>query len=280
MRKRSITHVAKTVFWYALYFLPVLAYLIFLFTNPLPEEGPEAITTKEDYKTVQNITLNPSASMSSSGYSNFFEDGNLFYPFYLRLNTKPAPENAIDSWDSYVYIPVFAVLPGVEDLAIYSQINDWPIMRLDPTTYKLTDSFTFSLPAGLEKNGNAADVYYYDINSFSLKSAGVLYNVFITPTQYSSSFTYESSTVTDVSYDFSFEAFVESMGFEFATENFIVTTLEDMFGAQGVMPLFNDTAPFIIFGWYICVFIVHLMVDFLMFIPKFAHKWMEDFVGD
>ena len=109
MRKRSITHVAKTVFWYALYFLPVLAYLIFLFTNPLPEEGPETITTK-DYKTVQNITVNPPASMSSSGFSTFFEDGNLYYPFYLRIDTKPEPENAIDAYDSYFFIPVFAVL--------------------------------------------------------------------------------------------------------------------------------------------------------------------------
>lgn len=280
MRKRSITHVAKTVFWYALYFLPVLAYLIFLFTNPLPEEGPKTITTKDDYKAVQNITVNPSASMSSSRFSTFFEDGNLYYPFYLRINTKPVPENAIDSYDSYVYIPVFAVLPGVEDLGIYSQINDWPLLHLDPTTYALTDSFTVSLPAGLERSSSAFDVYYYDINTFSLKSSGAMYMLANPTTHFSSSFTYESSTVTDVSYDFSFEAFVNSMGFEFATDNFIVTTLEDMFGAQGVMPLFNDTAPFIIFGWYICVFIVHLMVDFLMFIPKFAHKWMEDFVGD
>lgn len=276
MRKRSITHVAKTVFWYALYFLPVLAYLIFLFTNPLPEEGPLGVTSADEYGKREVLTIKPSADTSSGHVSelgSYFENRD-FYPFYLKLRTLNI------NVSEYSYFPVTAALLGSSLPSSVTWPGGSPVMYLDPTTYKLAEDLTIELPLGFTKSASGMDLYVYDPSSSNFKPVVNAMLLLLGADRFSSNITYVSNSVTDISYDFSFEEFVESMGFEFATENFIVTTLEDMFGAQGVMPLFNDTAPFIIFGWYICVFIVHLMVDFLMFIPKFAHKWMEDFVGD
>lgn len=75
----------------------------------------------------------------------------------------------------------------------------------------------------------------------------------------------------------SLDTFFSNLGIGFITDNFILSSLSDIFGANGVMPFFaNDTALYI-FTWFICVYIVHLAVDFLIFIPRLAHKYMNYF---
>ena len=34
MRKKTVSYVADTIFWYVLYFLPIIAYLLYLFAEP------------------------------------------------------------------------------------------------------------------------------------------------------------------------------------------------------------------------------------------------------
>ena len=34
MRKKTVNHLADTIFWYVLYFFPVICYLVFLFVHP------------------------------------------------------------------------------------------------------------------------------------------------------------------------------------------------------------------------------------------------------
>ena len=77
-----------------------------------------------------------------------------------------------------------------------------------------------------------------------------------------------------------FDYFMHDIGFGFATDNIVVNSLEEIFGANGVMPIFSTDTPFIIFAWFICVFLIHLVVDFLLFLPRLAHKWMNEFGGD
>lgn len=42
--------------------------------------------------------------------------------------------------------------------------------------------------------------------------------------------------------------------------------------------LFEET-QLQLFNWFVCVYVVHLMVDFILFIPRLCHKWMEKFTS-
>ena len=86
---------------------------------------------------------------------------------------------------------------------------------------------------------------------------------------------------TGVSTVLSFGDFFESIGIGFVSDNIVITSLQSIFGSTGILPLFSTDTPFIIFSWFICTFICHLAVDFLLFIPRLAHKWMNKFTqGD
>lgn len=78
----------------------------------------------------------------------------------------------------------------------------------------------------------------------------------------------------------SFSSFFTNVGIGFVSDNIVVNTLKDIFGAGGVLPLFATDTPFIIFGWFVCTYITHLAVDFLLFIPRLAHKWMNKFTRE
>lgn len=54
-------------------------------------------------------------------------------------------------------------------------------------------------------------------------------------------------------------------------------SLNGIFSADGVLPLGGAVTMLPVFSWYITAMIVHLSVDFLLFIPRLAHKWMEKF---
>lgn len=71
--------------------------------------------------------------------------------------------------------------------------------------------------------------------------------------------------------------YFEQVGFGIVTDNVIITTLRDIFGSGGTFPLFNTDLPYIIFTWFVGTYIIHLAVDFLLFIPRLAHKWLKEF---
>lgn len=70
-------------------------------------------------------------------------------------------------------------------------------------------------------------------------------------------------------------------GFDVVTDNVIYTGLVDLFGVSGVMPFFINNNLIAYLSYFIFVEIVHLAVDVLLFIPRFAHKLMNNNkVGD
>lgn len=75
----------------------------------------------------------------------------------------------------------------------------------------------------------------------------------------------------------SFTSFIENIGFGFVSDNIIITSLKDIFYTGGIFPIFSTDMPFIIFSWFIGVYIAHLAVDFLLFIPRLCHKWLKQF---
>ena len=44
---------------------------------------------------------------------------------------------------------------------------------------------------------------------------------------------------------------------------------------SGMLPLFKTNMPTIILSWFVSTYIVHLAIDVLLFIPRFAHKFIE-----
>ena len=75
----------------------------------------------------------------------------------------------------------------------------------------------------------------------------------------------------------SFTGFLDSVGFSIATDNVIYNNLIALFGPDGIMPLFADNSAFIIFAWFVGTFLIHLAVDFLLFIPRYCHKLLNDY---
>ena len=65
-------------------------------------------------------------------------------------------------------------------------------------------------------------------------------------------------------------------GLQLFGQNPIMLGLYNLFGNTVVLPLFaNDSGIFLITGWFASVYLVHLAVDVLLFIPRLAHKWMD-----
>lgn len=59
----------------------------------------------------------------------------------------------------------------------------------------------------------------------------------------------------------------------------IYKSLSDLFGSGGILPLFSaeNNAILVFLSYFVSVEIVHLAVDFLLFIPRIGHKYMNTF---
>lgn len=74
---------------------------------------------------------------------------------------------------------------------------------------------------------------------------------------------------------------INTLGLNILQDNIIFTTLSSIFGVGGVLPFFQSADILIFFTYYISVYILHLLVDFVIFIPRLAHKWLNYFTqGD
>ena len=78
----------------------------------------------------------------------------------------------------------------------------------------------------------------------------------------------------------SFESFC-AVNFPVSVDNVIYNSLYNLFGDVGLIPLFDNASMCIFFAHFVSVYLLHLMVDFMLFIPRLAHKWLKMFTrGD
>lgn len=68
-------------------------------------------------------------------------------------------------------------------------------------------------------------------------------------------------------------------GFGLVANNFVFTSLNSIFGSTGVVPLFADTGLLMYFSYFIICMIVHLAVDVLLFIVRWSHNMIDNFLG-
>ena len=67
----------------------------------------------------------------------------------------------------------------------------------------------------------------------------------------------------------------ENMGLGIINDNVILTALNGVFAVGGVFPIFTANNFILVYmTWFIAIMIVHLAVDFLVFIPRLCHKWL------
>lgn len=89
-------------------------------------------------------------------------------------------------------------------------------------------------------------------------------------------FAYLLAVYRDGSAAVSFSAFFDKFGIPFLSD-VVNSALTSIFGADGILPLYGATVVIPVFSWYISTMIIHLAVDFLLFIPRLAHKFMNKF---
>ncbi len=78
--------------------------------------------------------------------------------------------------------------------------------------------------------------------------------------------------------DFDLATFIQN-NFHILDSNVIYVSLVDLFGSNGQLPLFDTTSAnsiLLYFTYFIICNIAHLAVDFLLFIPRLAHKFIGD----
>ena len=75
-------------------------------------------------------------------------------------------------------------------------------------------------------------------------------------------------------------AFMESSGFILAENNVIYTALQGVLGANGVLPLFASGGALMFLSYFCAVYLAHLVVDVLVFIPRLCHKWLNSFTKE
>lgn len=284
MRKRVINHVADTIFWYILYFLPVLAYLFFVISAPFrditKEEGYTAsveyevqytctipansyFVVPDDYYSILSVKNYFFASLNNYYYN---EAGDRLFIKYPVLVCSKAYYDNVDDFEhgfgDFKGLPVLVCGADWRDPAVPNNFN------------KTQVPLTIPLPCPVSSLTSVFQLYYYPLEGYNINFG----NVGISKTAYIEGVEYVATELAEgMTYDF--KDFVNTMGFEFATDNLIVNTLGDIFGTGGIMPLFDNDTPFIIFAWFIGVYLLHLLVDFILFIPRIAHKWLKDCTG-
>lgn len=67
---------------------------------------------------------------------------------------------------------------------------------------------------------------------------------------------------------------MKKLQFAFTADNVVYVALTALLGADGIVPLFSTNAPLLMVTWFASMVLVHLFVDFIVFIPRLAHKWL------
>lgn len=268
MRKRTIKNVADTIFWYVLYFLPVIAYMCYLMSirfniGVTTEEPIETVAVMEEPTEKYYATLPAGTDLifdefAVDSYYDYFSIG------ILASNGTDTEGNSIRWYyscmcfkESFSTFPVDYNGHLVVDDLMMKTVRDW----------------TFEVPS-LDFFGTSA----LSVRGYWNKSGVALASVRGSAFVYTTEYVYEEApTIVDttIPMEYNFEAFVDRVGFGFVSDNVVVDGLMDIFGENGVMPFFTTKTPFIILVWFVGVYLLHLLVDFLLFIPRLAHKWLK-----
>lgn len=80
----------------------------------------------------------------------------------------------------------------------------------------------------------------------------------------------------------SLSEFFTTNGYNILSSGIVFDSLNALFGSSGILPLFGENSGLIYYAsWFTSCMLIHLAVDFLLFIPRMAHRFMNKFTeGD
>lgn len=119
-------------------------------------------------------------------------------------------------------------------------------------------------------------LYFLPIILTLIQSIGLFENFGFDSWQY----VYDEGNILD--YDFLHLLEMNLNSFYISRYNIISSALMDIFGLNGFIPIFSNNLTSIIqyFGYFVGVYLIHLCVDFILFIPRIAHKWLNKFTRE
>lgn len=78
-----------------------------------------------------------------------------------------------------------------------------------------------------------------------------------------------------------FNSFLVKLGFDYQQGNVFYNILAQLFGSNGVFPLFVDSGGVILYLTYVLTMeVLHICFDVIVFIPRLAHQWISKAVQD
>lgn len=80
--------------------------------------------------------------------------------------------------------------------------------------------------------------------------------------------------------DFSIINCFQTLGITIFDNNIIYTALIDIFGSTGAFPVFSDYGLLMLMSYYVCCFLVHIVVDFLLLLPRICLKFGDKMGGE
>lgn len=69
------------------------------------------------------------------------------------------------------------------------------------------------------------------------------------------------------------------LGLTIFNDNIVLTTLTDVLGVGGVFPIFVDNSLLIYMSYFILVFVVHIMVDIVLYLLRVIHHTVNHGLG-
>lgn len=72
---------------------------------------------------------------------------------------------------------------------------------------------------------------------------------------------------------------MSEIGLDVLLSSDITNSLIGIFGGSGSIPLFANNDIIIYCSYFVSVYLLHLLVDFLLFIPRLTHDWLNKFYG-
>lgn len=249
MRKKTVNHLADTIFWYLLYFLPIISYLLFCFCEPV------AISSNTDTSTVDSTSYSVNSTYNATVYADTYTLPKGEYTFKDTLDfsmlTNSTENISINFTCNGIDYALIQIYPS-DDVMQYgsSMVYHWSFSSDNYKVINVLEDTTFN---------NSNYILFFDTNtSFVAPAIPVEPTLDIVPF-----------------YDYMISAY------SFTENNFIYNTITSVFGENGVFNLALDNGIYLYFSWFIGVYLMHLFVDFILFIPRLCHKWLKGFTqGD
>lgn len=69
------------------------------------------------------------------------------------------------------------------------------------------------------------------------------------------------------------------IGLNVLPDNIVLATFGQIFDLNGILPLFATADILVYLTYFVSVYLIHLAVDFLLFIPRLSHKWLKSFTS-